>query len=194
MSLRDELLGAVVEPRGYTLFTPPDWSRFPITAKGKQELQDLVSGSLKQHGRPDIAALARHTLQQRWRALEQQRAFAIYLPTTPTIEGATPMSIVAVPWNAKGDFEADVRSRADAEVGNATTRWWTVYRWERDVVDEDQQHSRRISYVFPFPGDAPRRGVHIMTGILHPGVEAGGEALTGFTLLADSIAETFRWT
>ncbi|MER7797573.1 hypothetical protein [Microbacterium sp. NPDC096154] len=199
MSLREELLGqpAPPEPRGFTLLVPPDWGRFHANDEGRRELERILSERFRSVGRPDLDGQMRSMLRRQWTRLQQVKAFSIYMPVTPTIEGATPMSVVVAPWSTNGgDFESDVRQRAESAVERSDTEVGPVYRWQseqRGEGDLGDAHTRQVSYVFPFPAPKPRRGMLVRASILHPGEEQGGEALTAFTGLADAIAETFRW-
>lgn len=200
MSLKDELLGPTVPaPTGYTLLVPPDWGRFTADGAGRDALIALLRNRFMEVSRPDLFAQVRVAVVRQWEQLHRQGAIDIYLPVVPPQEGGTPMSVVTAPWIAQGDLEQDVRRRAvgasevealDAGDGGV------VYRWENERRGRGETEgvlSREISYVRPFPGDAPARGVLIMASIVHPGLEQAGPALDGFTALADAIASTFVW-
>lgn len=200
MSLRDELLGtAAPTPRGYTLLVPPDWGQFPADDAGRDALVALLRARFAEVQRPDLFAQVRSAVQQQWDQLRSQGAIEIYMPVIPPTEGGTPMTVVTVPWIAQGPFDEDVRARAGAasgyevlDAGDGTV----VHRWENERAGQGATEgvfAREITYVRPFPGDSPQRGVMLMASIVHPGAELAGPALDGFTALADAVASTFVW-
>lgn len=198
MSLKDELLGVrPAEPNGYTLLVPPDWGRFVTDDTGRDELIALLRSRFAEVSRPDLFAQVRAAVQRQWSQLRNQSAIEIYMPVVPPVEGGTPMSIVTTPWIAQGPFHEDVKQRAGAghevlDAGDGTL----VHRWESDrrsQGDLEGLWSREITYVRPFPGEGPSRGIMIMASIVHPGVAEAGPALDGFAALADAIASTFTW-
>ncbi|GAB2693106.1 hypothetical protein BKA24_000252 [Microbacterium marinum] len=198
MSLRAEL-GAERPPAGYTLLTPPDWGRFPATTEGRDELIRLMSSRFKAVGRPDLDAETRSMVHRQWQRMQSANVMEIFLPVEPAREGATPMSVAASPWVAAGDFESDLRGRAGAERPVERVELpepGTVFRWVAERPGPEgmaELFAREISYVVPFPGRAPRRGVLLMASIVHLGVEESGQALEAFTTLADAMVSTFRW-
>lgn len=200
MSLRDELLGLQPpQPKGYTLLVPPDWDRFTADIAGRDALIALLRARFMEVSRPDLFAQVRAAVIRQWEQLHRQGAIDIYMPVVSPEEGGTPMSVVTAPWIAQGDFERDVRSRAvDATAVEALDAGdgGIVYRWENERSGRGETEgvlSREVSYVRPFPGDAPERGVLVMASIVHPGIEQAGPALDGFIALADAIASTFVW-
>lgn len=203
MSLRDELAGVtgpVAVPIGYTLLAPPDWGRFTADDAGRDQLTDRMRTRFQEVGRPDLYAEMRSLVRRQWQALQSRGAIEIYMPVVPPTQGGTPMTIVTVPWITQGRaFEADVRGRAQ---GDSTVEslsdgaGGTVYRWVNERRGQDDLAgviAREITYVHPFPGPSPSRGIMIMASIMHPGVTEGGEALNAFSALADAIASTFVW-
>jgi hypothetical protein len=197
-SLREQLTGPPI-PAGYTLLTPPDWGRFPATPDGRAELIRLVSARFREVGRPDLYAETRTMVSRQWARMERTNVMEIFMPIEPPQEGGTPMSIAASPWVAAGDFETDLRGRAGAE--RAVERLdvpdlGTLYRWTAERAGPDEMEglkARELSYVAPFPGPSPQRGLLLMCSIVHLGVEESGPALEAFTDLADSIVSTLRW-
>ncbi|WP_194410061.1 hypothetical protein [Microbacterium cremeum] len=197
-SLREALAGPPV-PVGYTLLTPPDWGRFPATPEGRAELIHLVSERFREVGRPDLYAETRAMVSRQWARMERANVMEIFMPVEPPKKGGTPMSIAASPWVANGDFETDLRARAGAERHVERVELadlGVLYRWvaERNGPDEmPGVKARELSYVAPFPGASPKRGLLLMCSIVHVGVEESGQALEAFTALADSIVSTLRW-
>lgn len=200
MSLRDELSGATVaDPAGYTLLTPPNWGRFTADDAGRDQLIARIKERFLEVSRPDLYAQMRTLITRQWQRLRAQAAIEIYMPVVPPVEGGTPMSLVTVPWIAQGDFDADVRSKAHTSGAVETLddgEGGVVYRWENDRQGEGDLagvFTREIVYVRPFPGDAPSRGLMVMTSITHPGATEGGAALRGFIALSDAIVSTLVW-
>ncbi len=198
MSLRDELT-SVPAPAGYTLLTPPDWGRFPATTEGRDALTALLSARFREVGRPDLYGEARAAVNRQWARMAAVDVMEVFMPVTPTHDGGTPMTIAASPWVANGDFETDLRARAGAERSVErleSAESGTLYRWVAERTAPDGMtglHAREISYVAPFPGAAPRRGLLLMCSVVHVGVEESGAALDAFTTLADAIVSTLRW-
>lgn len=197
MSLRDELLGSIEEmPRGFTILAPPSWEKFDANERGRGQLESRLRERFRSIGRPELEGQARSMARRQWAQLAEARAFAVYMPMTPTIEGAMPMSMITARWDARGDFETDLRARAEHPVERVETELGAVYRWDHDQkgrADLAGVQTRQHNFVFPFPVEKPRRGVLVKVAIVHPGEEEAGEALTGFSALAESMAETFRW-
>lgn len=199
MSLRDEVLGtARPTPRGYTLLVPPDWGRFVADDSGRDELVGRLRARFLEVHRPELFGQARAAVRQQWEQLRQRGAIEIYMPVVPPVEGGTPMSIVTVPWIAQGPFDDDVKRRAGGaavetlDSGDGSV----VYRWEVEREGRgptEGVYAREISYVRPFPGAAPQRGILVMASIVHPGIVEAGPALDGFTALADAVASTLVW-
>ncbi|WP_336645006.1 hypothetical protein [Microbacterium sp. USHLN186] len=198
MALRDELLGtAASAPVGYTLLVPPDWGRFVADESGRDQLIGLMRSRFLEVHRPDLFAQARAAVHRQWEQLRGRGAIEVYLPIVPA-EGAPPMSIVTVPWLAQGEFADDVSRRA----GGATVETLdagdggSMYRWQSDRegrAETEGVFSREICYVRPFPGSGPRRGILVMASIVHPGIDAAGPALDGFSALADAVVSTLVW-
>ncbi|GAA3919594.1 hypothetical protein GCM10022382_26850 [Microbacterium invictum] len=186
-------------PAGYTLLTPPDWGRFPATTEGRDALIALLSSRFREVGRPDLYGEARTAVNRQWARMAAVDVMEVFMPVTPTHDGGTPMTIAASPWVANGDFESDLRARAGAERSVErleSPETGVLYRWvaERSAPDGMKGlQAREISYVAPFPGTAPRRGLLLMCSVVHLGVEESGAALDGFTALADAIVSTLRW-
>lgn len=198
MSLRDELTPSPA-PSGYTLLVPPDWGRFTADDSGRDQLIALLRDRFAQVGRPDLHAHTRAGVIRQWQRLRSHAAIEIYMPIMPTIKGATPMTLLTAPWIANGPFAEDVRSRAQSSTGVEELDdgdAGTVYRWENERRGEGELSavmSREITYVRPFPGPNPTRGVMILSSIVHPGVVEAGPALDGFTALSDAIVSTLSW-
>ncbi len=199
MSLRDELRGdAPPEPRGYTLIVPPDWGRFTANDAGRDELVDLLRARFREISRPDLFAQARAMAHRQWEQMRAHAAMEIYMPVVPPEEGGTPMTVLVSPWIAQGPFAQDVRARARGKTVEELDdgRGGHLYRWVGERLGEGEREgldARELSYVLPFPGDNPRRGILLMAAIVHPGAEKAGAALEAFTALADSIVSTFTW-
>ncbi|MGX1695226.1 hypothetical protein ACWIBQ_07605 [Microbacterium keratanolyticum] len=204
MSLRDELIGAkpvAPEPRGYTLLVPPDWGRFGADDAGRDELLALLRARFQAVGRPDLYGQMHASVTQQWQRMRQRGGLELFMPVQPhAAEGSTPMSILTAPWITQGSsFADDVAQRAHVANGIETLDSGdgsVVFRWESERRGSDDFAgviTREISYVRPFPGEDPRRGILIMASIVHPGEEEAGAALTAFTALADSIVSTFVW-
>lgn len=199
MSLRDEVTGAQRVPRGYTLLAPPDWGRFSADDAGRDEFISLLRARFLQVGRPDLYAEIASGVRRQWTQMRARAAIEIFMPITPSVEGAVPMSLLTSPWLATGEFLADLQERArssspieELDTGDGGM----LYRWEherRAGADMGDVQTREINYVRPFPGDAPQRGILIMVSIVHPGIDDAGTALDAFTALADSIVSTLRW-
>lgn len=197
MSLRDELLGVQEQsPRGFTILAPPSWQKFDANDAGREALEKQLKERFRSIGRPDFEAQSRVMARQQWSKLTEIRAFAVYMPMTPTIDGATPMSMITARWDARGDFESDLRARAGHPVEGIDTEIGTVFRWDHDQAGRGELaglQSRQHNFIFPFPVANPRRGVLVKVAILHPGEDEAGEALAGFSALAETMVETFRW-
>lgn len=200
MALRDELMAeSAPTPNGYTLLVPPDWGRFTADDEGRDQLVALLRRRFAEVGRPDLHAQMRAGLFRQWERMRAQAAIEIFMPVTPPPQGGTPMTVLTAPWVAAGAFEADVRARAQSTAGVEALEdgdGGFVYRWEnerRGEGDMEGMITREVTYVRPFPGETPKRGLMIMASILHPGVEDAGPVLEGFTALADAIASTLVW-
>jgi len=197
MSLRDELLQAETPaPRGFSILAPPSWEKFDADEAGRKVLESRLRDRFRSIGRPELEGQTRAMARQQWKRLAEMRAFAVYMPMTPTIEGATPMSMITARWDARGEFETDLRARAGHEVERVETSIGTVFRWDHEQAGRGELSgvpSRQHNFVFPFPVAEPRRGVLVKIAIVHPDEEQAGEALVGFSALAESMAETFRW-
>ncbi len=155
MSLRDEILGVEApSPRGFTILAPPSWQKFDADDAGRQALEWQLKERFRSIGRPDLEGQSRAMARQQWAKLAEMRAFAVYMPMTPSIEGATPMSMITARWDARGEFESDVRARAGHPVDRVDTEIGTVFRWDHEQTgrgDLGSLQSRQHNFVFPFP-------------------------------------------
>lgn len=198
MSLADELRGEA--PRGFRIAFPPGWRHYPVDDRGRAALLRDIAERSRAAGRPDLDAALRRRATEQFEGLRRTRGVAMYVPGEgAAAESGMPMSIVASRWLAQGGrpFDDDVRERAGAEVLRIDLSHGAVLRWvqERDAEStREGVRTRTVSYVYPEPGDDPRRGMLLTAGILHLGTDETAPATAGMVELADAIAETFRWS
>lgn len=195
-SLADELRQPA-PPSTFRLLLPPGWAQHRPNEEGRKALALSIRDRFKQAGRPDLDAKLTFMLNRQWNALGRMGAVALYMPGEAT-EVPLPMTVVAVPYTARAGetLEADVRARAGGPVEAVDLPFSRVYRWvetQNGVNSEDGASARSISYLYPVPGEDPRRGMLLAASILH--LESGetNEMLESLTVLSDAIAETFRW-
>lgn len=194
--LRDELLGAA--PTSFRVLLPPGWRQFGIDDASRAALEALIRDRLKPAGRPDLDAQLRSMVRRYWDRLQRTRAVALYLPTEQATEVPLPMSIVASRYSAAPgrSLEADLRATVGVEVTRVELPAGPVLRWAStgDGADGDGGvGSLTIGHVFPVPGDDPRHGMMLLTGIPHLADGGTDALLEPLTYLSDAIAETFRW-
>ncbi|MCH1881505.1 hypothetical protein [Agrococcus sp. ARC_14] len=198
MSLREELGGGA--PRGFRIAFPPGWRHYSVDDRGQAAMLRDVSERSKAAGRPDLDAALRRKVKDQFAALRRTRGVAMYLPgEEASTESGMPMSVVASRWHTEGGraFEEDVRQRAGVEVLRIEMPHGTVLRWVQERDAESTREgvlTRTVSYVYPEPGEEPRRGMLLTAGILHQGTEVTEPATAGMVELADAIVETFRWS
>ncbi|MCR8670080.1 hypothetical protein [Agrococcus sp. HG114] len=197
-SLRDELTGQA--PRGFRIAFPPGWRHYPVDERGRAALLRDVAERARLAGRPDLDAALRRKVREQLDGLQRGRGVAMYVPGPEAAsETGMPMSMVASRWLAPAGsaLEADVRARAGTEVVRIDLPHGTVLRWmvERDGAStREGVHTRTVSYVYPEPGDDPRRGILLTAGILHLGTPETDSVTSALVELADAIVETFRWS
>lgn len=197
-SLRDELRGEA--PRGFRIAFPPGWKHYPVDDRGRAAILRDVSERSRAAARPDLDAALRRRVHEQFEALRRTRAVAMYVPgEEASSESGMPMSVVASHWIAQAGrtVEEDVRDRAGSEVLRVEMPHGAVLRWvqERDgATTREGVRTRTVSYVYPEPGEQPRRGVLLTAGILHLGTAETEPATAGMVELADAIVETFRWS
>lgn len=195
--LRDELLGAA--PTSFRVLLPPGWRQFGVDDASRAALEALIRDRLKPAGRPDLDAQLRSMVRRYWDRLQRTRAVALYLPTEQATEVPLPMSIVASKYSAAPgrSLEADLRATVGVEVTRVELPTGPVLRWSSvgDGLDgDDAVRSLTIGHVFPVPGDDPRHGMMLLTGIPHLADGGTDVLLEPLTYLSDAIAETFRWS
>jgi hypothetical protein len=196
-SLRDELLGEA--PTSFRVLLPAGWRQFGVDDASRAALEALIRDRLKPAGRPDLDAELRSMVRRYWERLQRTRAVALYLPTEQASEVPLPMSIVASKYSAAPgrSLEADLRATVGVEVTRVQLPTGPVLRWAAvgDRVDGDEAvRSRTIGHVFPVPGDDPRHGMMLVTGIPHLADGGTDALLEPLIFLSDAIAETFRWS
>ena len=196
-SLREELLGET--PTSFRVLLPPGWRQFGVDDASRAALEALIRDRLKPAGRPDLDAQLRSLVRQYWERLERTRAVALYLPADQATEVPLPMSIVASKYSAAPgrSLEADLRATVGVEVTRVELPAGPVLRWASTSAGADGDggvRSLTIGHVFPVPGDEPRHGMMLLTGIPHLADGGTDVLLEPLTLLSDAIAETFRWS
>lgn len=201
-TLREELLGAT--PTSFRVLLPPGWRRFGVDDASRAALEAVIRERLKPAGRPDLDAQARSMVRRYWDRLQRTRAVALYLPTEQAAEVPLPMSIVASRYTAAPgrSLDADLRATVGVEVTRVELPAGPVLRWVStgDGADgegadgDDAVRSVTIGHVFPVPGDDPRHGMMLLTGIPHLADDGTDLLLEPLTFLSDAIAETFRWS
>jgi hypothetical protein len=197
-SLRDELTGEA--PRGFRIAFPPGWRHYPVDDRGRAALLRDVAERAKLAGRPDLDAALRRKVREQFDGLQRGRGVAMYVPGPDAAsDSGMPMSMVASRWIAPAGtgLAVDVQARAATEVLRIDMPHGSVLRW---VVDRDGASTREgvltrtVSYVYPEPGDDPRRGILLTAGILHLGSDETDTVTAALVELADAIVETFRWS
>jgi hypothetical protein len=196
-SLRAELLGQA--PTSFRVLLPPGWRQFGVDDASRAALEALIRDRLKPAGRPDLDAQLRSMVRRYWDRLQRTRAVALYLPTERATEVPLPMSVVASRFSAAPgrSLEADLHSTVGAEVTRVELPAGPVLRWSStgEPVDGDEAvRSLTIGHLFPVPGDDPRHGMMLLTGIPHLADGGTDLLLEPLTYLSDAIAETFRWS
>lgn len=184
-------------PTTFRLLLPPGWSQHPVTDAGRAALARNLRQRFQALNRPDLEAQLLAMLNKQWASLGAMGAVASYLPNEAS-ESATPMSIAAVPFTARAaqSLEAEVRERAGATLGVVELPHGKVYRWTESkpgIQADSGLTATTISHLYPVPGERPKRGMLLVTSILHLDTEEGAEMLRALTMLSDAIAETFRW-
>jgi len=185
------------EPRGFHIMMPPGWVRYLVDAEGKRALVARMTARMRELSRPDLDAQARTMIESYWRTLTKNRISAIYLPSDPSASGPMPLSIAVTQHMARPgtEFEASVRSFANAELESFDTRIGRIFRWVKDSrgADEfDGVRSRQIGYAFPLPGEGERRGVLFLSSVTYLD-DTDPQLLALLTETSDTIMETFRW-
>lgn len=196
ISLADELRQPPA-PTTFRVLLPPGWAQHQPNEEGRKRLAESIRARFKKAGRPDLEVKLSFMLNRQWTALGRMGAVALYLPTEDTVV-PMPMTVVAVPYTVKAGetLDADVRARARGPVETQDLPFGRVYRWvetQSNVNSEPGASARSISYLYPVPGETPRRGMLLATSILHVDSGETDEMLESLTVLSDAIAETFRW-
>lgn len=119
------------EPNGFRLLMPPGWRSFSADDAGRRSFIEALASRTRALGRPDLDVQLRMLVSQQWRALEQQRAFAVYLPVGESDQLVPPAAIAVCKLAVAGgvEFATGLGERFGISPERHATAIGQILRW-----------------------------------------------------------------